>query len=62
MHPSSTFHPPFIIKKLILSKRGGQREDERMIFSISHPLVLCKQNTGHGVAAGCRAKMIFFFF
>jgi hypothetical protein len=35
MHPSSTFHPPFIIKKLILSKRGGQREDERMIFSIS---------------------------
>jgi hypothetical protein len=36
MHPSSTFHPPFIIKKLILSKRGGQREDERRIFSISH--------------------------
>jgi hypothetical protein len=35
MHPSSTFHPPFILKKLILSKRGGQREDEGRTFSIS---------------------------
>jgi hypothetical protein len=35
MHPSCTLHPPFTIKKLILSKRGGQREDEGRIFSIS---------------------------
>jgi hypothetical protein len=36
MHPSSTLHPPFTIKKkLILSKRGGQRKNEGKIFSIS---------------------------
>jgi hypothetical protein len=43
MHPSSTFHPPFIIKKLILSKRGGQREDEKMIFSISLKCMLLQK-------------------
>jgi hypothetical protein len=48
MHPSSTLHPPFTIKKIdftsetlfclksiFLSKRGGQMEDEGRIFIIS---------------------------
>jgi hypothetical protein len=32
MHPSSTIYNK---KKIILSKRGGQRRDEGRIFSIS---------------------------
>jgi len=30
-----TSETPFCLKSIFLSKRGGQREDERMIFSIS---------------------------
>jgi hypothetical protein len=32
-----TSETPFCLKSIFLSKRGGQREDERMIFSIFPP-------------------------
>jgi hypothetical protein len=68
MHPSSTLHHPFTIKKkkMILSKKGGQGGEEGIIFSISllflmiHAYIFLQISLNPGGPSQCLNSYNFF--